>query len=352
MAKGKIVEFENFRAFAIIAVVLIHASSRGVTALDPASKIHMLFNFLNKIALFAVPSFIFMSGVVLFYTYYDRWQAKDIIPFYVKRLKFIVVPYLVVSLFYYLFNQRLYYGGIHFQLKSFLDMLPWAEAGYHLYFIIIIVQFYLLFPLLLFLVKKYPWVKRHFALIGIGLFMLFYVINTFYYSFPHRTSLCFTYFIYFFLGASIGMNYKAALAAAIRNRVFIGLSAFLTGMGLALLYIRMDYDRIASLYLFDFCFYAYGAFASLFLLWLAFVIIQKSSKLSSILQNTGAHSFGIYLIHPALLGLYIMKIHVPGGPLIFFLNFVVSFIVAFGGAYMITVLIKKFIKPYWVLIGK
>jgi peptidoglycan/LPS O-acetylase OafA/YrhL len=352
MSKGKIVEFEIFRAFAIIAVVLIHASSRGVTALDPASKIHTIFNFLNKISLFAVPSFIFMSGVVLFYTYYSRWQVKDIVPFYAKRLKFIVIPYLVVSLLYYLFNQRLYYGGINFQLKSFLNMLPWAEAGYHLYFIIIIVQFYLLFPVLLFLVKKYPLVKRYFTLIGVGLFLLFYTVNTFYYSFPHRTSLCFTYFIYFFLGASIGMNYKAALAAVIRNRVLISLSAFLTGTGLALLYIRMDFGRIGSLYLFDFCFYAYGAFASLFLLWLSYVIDQKSSKLSSIMQNIGAHSFGIYLIHPAFLGLYIMKVHIPGGPLIFFLNFIVSFIVAFGGAYIITVLIKKFIKPYWVLIGK
>jgi peptidoglycan/LPS O-acetylase OafA/YrhL len=352
MSKEKIVEFEIFRAFAIIAVVLIHASSRGVTALDPASKSHMIFNFLNKISLFAVPSFIFMSGVVLFYTYYSRWQVKDIVPFYAKRLKFIVIPYLVVSLLYYLFNQRLYYGGINFQLKSFLNMLPWAEAGYHLYFIIIIVQFYLLFPVLLFLVKKYPLVKRYFTLIGVGLFLLFYTVNTFYYSFPHRTSLCFTYFIYFFLGASIGMNYKAALAAVIRNRVLISLSTFLTGTGLALLYIRMDFGRIGSLYLFDFCFYAYGAFASLFLLWLSYVIDQKSSKLSSIMQNIGAHSFGIYLIHPALLGLYIMKVHIPGGPLIFFLNFIVSFIVAFGGAYIITVLIKKFIKPYWVLIGK
>jgi peptidoglycan/LPS O-acetylase OafA/YrhL len=352
MSKGKIVEFEVFRAFAIIAVVLIHASSRGVTALDPASKIHVIFNFLNKISLFAVPSFIFMSGVVLFYTYYARWQAKDIVPFYTKRLKFIVIPYLVVSLLYYLFNQRLYYGGIHFQLKAFLNMLPWAEAGYHLYFIIIIVQFYLLFPLLLFLVKKYPLIKRYFTLIGIGLFLLFYIVNTFYYSFPHRTSLCFTYFIYFFLGASIGMNYKEALAAVIKNRVFIGLGALVTGMGLALLYISMDFGRIGSLYLFDFCFYAYGAFASLFLLWLAFVIDQKSSKLSSIMQNIGKHSFGIYLIHPALLGLYIMKIHLSGGPMIFILHFIISFIAAFGGAYLLTVLIKKFIKPYWILIGK
>jgi peptidoglycan/LPS O-acetylase OafA/YrhL len=352
MSKGKVYEFELFRAFAIIAVVLIHATSQGVGLLDRYSKLHLIFNFLNKISLFAVPSFIFMSGVVLFYTYYAKWQLKDILPFYTKRLKFIVVPYLTVSLSYYLFNQRLYFGTVTFDWRHFVSLLPWAETGYHLYFIIIILQFYLLFPLLLFLVKKYPLVKKYFTWIGVGLFLLFYFTNNYYYSFPHRTSLCVTYFIYFFLGASIGMNYKAALASVLRNRFWICIFTFLTGVGLASLYILVDFNHIGPLYLFDLCFYAYGAFASLFLLWLSYTIHQKYSKLSVLMQNIGTHSFGIYLIHPALLGLYVMKIKSSGGSIAYFLYFMGGFIVAFGGAYVLTVLIKKFIKPYWVLIGK
>jgi peptidoglycan/LPS O-acetylase OafA/YrhL len=351
MAKGKIYEFELFRAFAIIAVVLIHATSIGVGLPDHQSKIHVLFNFLNKIFLFAVPSFIFMSGIVLFYTYYERWQVKDIIPFYAKRLKFIVVPYLVVSLLYYLFNQWLYNGPVTFQLNEFLSLLTWGDAGYHLYFIIIILQFYLLFPVLLYLVKRYPWVKRYFTWIGIFMFLLFYIIHHFH-NFSHRSSLCFTYFIYFFLGASIGMNYKNALASLIKYRLIISLIAFITGMGLAILYILVDFKHIEPVILFDLCFYAYGAFASLFLLWLAYAIHQKYSKLSCFFQSIGKHSFGIYLIHPAILGLFVMKVKISGGSALYFLYAMCSFIVAFGGAYLLTVLIKKFIKPYWVLIGK
>jgi peptidoglycan/LPS O-acetylase OafA/YrhL len=351
MAKGKVYEFELFRAFAIIAVVLIHATSLGVGLPDHQSKIHVLFNFINKISTFAVPSFIFMSGIVLFYTYYERWQVKDIIPFYAKRLKFIVVPYLVVSLLYYLFNQQLYYGPVTFQLDQFLPLLTWGEAGYHLYFIIIILQFYLLFPVLLYLAKRYPWVKRYFTWIGVFVFLLFYIINHFH-SFPHRSSLCFTYFIYFFLGASIGMNYKQALASVIRYRLMISLLAIISGVGLAILYILGDFKHKAPVVFFDLCFYAYGAFASLILLWLAYAIHQKYSKLSSFFQSIGTHSFGIYLIHPALLALYVMKVKISGGSGMYFLNAMCSFIAAFGGAYLLTVLIKKFIKPYWVLIGK
>jgi peptidoglycan/LPS O-acetylase OafA/YrhL len=352
MGKGKIYEFEVFRFFAIVAVVLIHSTSQGVGMLDPQSKIHVVFNFLNKISLYAVPSFIFMSGVVLFYNYYGKWQLKDIIPFYAKRLKFIVVPYVVVSLFYYLFNQRLYFHTMTINLSHFLSLLPWAKSGYHLYFIIIILQFYVLFPLLLFLVKKFPLVQRYFTWIGIGLFILFYFINKYYYSFPHRTSLCFTYFAFFFLGASIGMNYAKALASILKHRLWIGVCTLITGLGVVIPYVLVDYHHIAPQYVFDFFFYTYGIFASLFFLWLAYTIHQKYSKTSTVLQNIGSHSFGIYLIHPALLGLYTMKIKTSGGSIAYLLYFAGGFLVAFGGAYLLTVLIKKFIKPYWVLIGK
>jgi peptidoglycan/LPS O-acetylase OafA/YrhL len=352
MGKGKVYEFELFRAFAILAVVMIHATSQGVGILERHSIVHVLINFLNKISLFAVPGFIFMSGVVLFYTYYESWQLKDIVPYYTKRLKFIVVPYLVVSLVYYLFNQRLYGGSLAFNWRHFVSLLPWAKASYHLYFIIIILQFYLLFPLLLLLVKKYPIMKRYFTWLGVGLFLIFYVINNFYHNIPHRSSLCYTYFIFFFLGASIGMNYKAALAAIIRYQAWIIIVTLVTGLGLASLYIWADFSHVGDLYLFDFCFYTYGAFASLFLLWSSYRIHLKYSKLSTALQNIGKHSFGIYLIHPAILSLYVMKVKATGGSIAYFIYFMVSFALVFGGAYLITVLIKKFIKPYWVLIGK
>ncbi|MCL6457197.1 MAG: acyltransferase, partial [Gorillibacterium sp.] len=268
MGKEKVVEFEVFRAFAIIAVVLIHSTSRGVTVLDHESMIYWVFYFLNKISLFAVPSFIFMSGVVLFYTYYDKWKPKDIIPFYMKRLKFILVPYLVVSLLYYIFNQRLYYDSWTIDWGHFLMLLPLGHAGFHLYYIIIILQFYFLFPFLIFLVKKYPLVKRYFALIGLGLYLAFYMVNKFYYQFPYRPTMCFTYFIFFFLGASVGMNYKKALAVLIKYRVWVSAIALAAGLGVVGYYFMADLKRVGPGYLFDLSFNAYGAFASLFMVWL------------------------------------------------------------------------------------
>jgi peptidoglycan/LPS O-acetylase OafA/YrhL len=352
MSKAKVLEFEIFRAFAIIAVVLIHSSAEGWGMTDPHSKLHLFFGFLNKMSNFAVPAFIFMSGVVLFYTYYTRWQAKDIIKFYAKRLKFIVVPYIVVSLVYYLYNQQLFLGKMTFNLSEFLNLLPWADAGYHLYFIIIIVQFYLLFPLLLFCAKKFPLIKRHFTLIGIVLFLVFYIINKFYYAFEHKPSLCFTYFIFFFLGASIGMNYSDALTRMKKYRWAITIITLLSGLGLWWLYVLAGYKINLSNYLFDLSFNMYGAFASMSIILLAYVIHRNYAKLSSVFQSIGGHSFGIYLIHPALLSTFRLKVPASGGTLHYLLNFVGSFLVAFAGAYILTILIKRLIKPYWILIGK
>ncbi|MDB5055274.1 MAG: acyltransferase 3 [Bacilli bacterium] len=352
MAKGKILEFEIFRAFAILAVVMIHATSGGVVGLALKSKSHFLFQLLNTTAYFAVPSFIFMSGVVLFYSYYDKWRFKDILSFYVKRLKFIVIPYIVVSFLYYIFYQRLLTGTISIHPRYFLSLLPWADAGYHLYFIIIIVQFYLLFPLMMFFVKKFPQVKRHIILIGTVLFLSFYFVNKYYYAFPHRSSLFINYLIFFCLGAAIGMNYKEAIAK-IQRYQFAVISIFLfSGIGLLTYNVLQDFNIKWSNYFYDFCFNVYGAFASLFLLWLSYRIQHKFSKISRQLIRLGGYSFGIYLIHPALLSTYLHYVNPTGGVELFILNFVVSFLIAFIGALILTVIIKRYIKYNWIFIGK
>ena len=131
------------RAVGMLAVVLIHASSTfalrwsrftlwGVT---PAL-------FLNQAARFAVPLFFLLSGLGL-----GLGQKKFRLPdFWLGRLRRVGLPYLLWTLFYFLRNQ----GG----MAAFRDLaalgraLLWGSADSHLWFMAVLLQLYLLYPLL------------------------------------------------------------------------------------------------------------------------------------------------------------------------------------------------------------
>ena len=80
LSRPKLTEIDIIRAIAIIAVLVIHGTS-GATQLPLGTGSHAVFFILNKASLFTVPLFIWISGVVLFYTYYDRWEPGNVAGF-------------------------------------------------------------------------------------------------------------------------------------------------------------------------------------------------------------------------------------------------------------------------------
>ena len=102
MKREHIKEINIFRAIAILAVIMIHATSESINKINKESLYYVFYNGLNVFSSFAVPSFIFLSGLVMFYTYYDRTLTRtELLSFYKKRLLYIVLPYIVISTIYY-----------------------------------------------------------------------------------------------------------------------------------------------------------------------------------------------------------------------------------------------------------
>ena len=131
------------RACGMLAVVMIHASStfalqrsrfvlRGLT---PSL-------FCNQATRFAVPLFFLLSGLSL-----GLGRRKPKLPdFWLGRLRRVGLPYLLWTLFY-LFR----YHGL--SLSAFAPAalgraLLWGSADSHLWFIAVLLQLYLLYPLL------------------------------------------------------------------------------------------------------------------------------------------------------------------------------------------------------------
>ncbi len=142
----RLIILDFLRVFAIIAVILIHVTSRTLeqSGFD-ILRIPLTF-YLNTLSRFAVPLFILLSGYALGYRYKNAINVNE---FYKKRLYRLALPYLVWSAIY----QILIEGKTIFS-SDFIVKLINGSAAFHLYFIPAIFLLYLLFPLLI-KIKKY-----------------------------------------------------------------------------------------------------------------------------------------------------------------------------------------------------
>lgn len=138
---GRLPFFDFIKGLAIMAVVLIH-----VTLLFPVERITLeqqTLDVFNNLLRFAIAFFLIASGLLL-KPVAGRWAAWY--DFYARKVSRIVVPYLLVvlALGWY---QGLSWSQLAYQALS-------GDVSTPFYFMSILIQLYLLYPLL------YPWATR------------------------------------------------------------------------------------------------------------------------------------------------------------------------------------------------
>ncbi|MFH1207472.1 MAG: acyltransferase [Patescibacteria group bacterium] len=135
-------EVEALRGVAILAVMAIHTTN-PYTVLAGMSVLGVILMIANKIAGFAVPLFIFLSGFVLWARYGNFFNLRW---FYKKRARAILPVYVFATVFYTI---ALYFvNAKHFTAGTFLIDFLIGNTSYHLWFFILIMQFYLFYPIL------------------------------------------------------------------------------------------------------------------------------------------------------------------------------------------------------------
>ena len=127
------------RAFAIIAVVIIHVTSY-FSEIHTFSGLPTIIASIDIFSQFAVPMFILISGLVLSLRYDGEYSIKT---FYKKRINRILIPYLIWSIIYILLN---FIGNKNISASGLIFQLFTGTAFYHLWFFFLIFQLYLLFP--------------------------------------------------------------------------------------------------------------------------------------------------------------------------------------------------------------
>lgn len=144
--KSKVIDLDFVRATAIVFVVGIHVTAPFVV------KSSLAF-YLNNMMSSAVFLFLMVSGSSLWYG--SQGRELSYIQFIGKRMDKVLLPYVLWTLFYVSYLHEIW------GLRSFhpsringefwhkaIDGLMYGNAMYHLYFMLILIPLYFLFPLI------------------------------------------------------------------------------------------------------------------------------------------------------------------------------------------------------------
>jgi surface polysaccharide O-acyltransferase-like enzyme len=364
-AKRYIPEINLIRAIAILAVVMIHSTSYALVQLSVTSSYYRLYVFLHEFSSFAVPLFIFISGFVLCYTYLDKpVTASTVLTFYKKRMWNIAIPYTIFTVLYFILNykENTVYNTV---VKLSLQFLQ-GQAHGHLYFMFVIIQFIILFPLFLY-AMKWKRVRNHIWWIGFLLQWFYYYLNRIYIvhldgvpGIFHKTgSLFISYIAYFTFGIYLAVHFTKIMdwfaRRAAMKHILRSLSNVLWLLSGAY-YVYLRYEGLvnkqwADGQLFAYVWFVFNLLSVIAIFQLAIVIYYKfPALLGKIGGSIGVCSFGIYFLHPAIL-YYYRKIPVNGNSLMFHLYYFGEYLSALLIAWAITWVILRNFTWSWLLFG-
>jgi probable poly-beta-1,6-N-acetyl-D-glucosamine export protein len=360
--KPRLEYLDVYRALAIMAVITIHVTSFPMVNLPSGTWQQWFYQILNGASNFAVPSFLFLSGLVLFYNYYHRTQGNKswIAQFYKKRLMYILIPYVLWSFFYYASVQYMTGSSVVGNLDAFLLKLLDGKNYTHLYYFIIILQFYVLFPLLLKLARN-SFINKYIVPIAAVVQIAFLLANTRYLHINQTGILFITYFLHFCTGAYIGIHYERIFRALKRRSPLIG-AILLISVFAYIFAGKMYYQWFPALlpyksYLNFAIYYVFTLSASVFLVLFSSFIDRSGDSgrtrnaFQRMLHSIGASSFAIFLVHPFILVLW-RKFVVANSGAYYHYATLSGWLAALFGSWAFYLLLSRWKRWTWIMIGK
>lgn len=347
MLKKRIHEIDILRGITFLAVVMQHSLAGFIY--EPGLRIYesipsaLLLNIIR----FAVPLFVVITGFSLYYS--DK--GIGYISFIGKRFKQIILPYLLWTAIYDLFI--FFINGM--KIKSLSEVISeyikyslTGTASYHLWYMVLIIQFYFLYPMFkLFINKNRSKINNTIILIVFFILhiLLLYWYNNFSadvykssegitkYILAYKDRLFIMWMFYFFLGAYFALYYNEIKLLLYKIR-------YITGVGflVSLLFVMKKMTSVATInensdYIINHflgsplntLMFPLLIFSILFIYPLAEYILNNRVKIGEYLISVGKYSFGAYLIH-ALVLRYVnafLRLFFPW----FYMNIILSFII-------------------------
>ncbi|MFD0716944.1 acyltransferase [Paenibacillus sp. GCM10027626] len=328
MGKPRIEEWTQLRGLAFLAIVMQHSLADYIYRPDIEQADSVMLTMIYHLTRFGTPTFVFLSAVLLFYNYGEKFNYLQFIQ---KRFGDVYVPFLCWTLIYWLyvrvFTPSFWQKGGQ-EWGTLLKEIFVPQTGYQLWFIIMILQFYLLFPLFAWAYRAVrrrfePWdepkrTRRVIAIIAGSLVLYAVLLYLSYYrmgSWPGMLgepwSSLIEYRSYWFLMYAFYFVIGAVCASSIQKwRTWCTRLLPWTGLVFIGMYIRLGLDVLRgsgevvnlniSTYLKPSTFVI--IVAQMVLLYGLLIMMQgRSRAFLRLLSWMGRYSFGGYLVHALII---------------------------------------------------
>ena len=308
--KPHVRELDLVRALTVLGVISVHSTwfTTVGTSYWPSFAMDAL-HYTREV-------FLFLTGFVLFYTYYDRKIALG--SWWLRRFKLVGIPYVLWSAGYLIYGGTLARGIIPYLATLGPDLVT-GTAWFHLYYLIVTMQLYMVFPLFVWLVRKTE--GRHWWLLAaaavVQVFLMFVaefdpnltgITGPIRYIWDMRGQFFFTYEFYVILGALAAVHLDTLYRVVVDNArwVILGLVLGLAGMW-AFYVVEVGTGAMTP-------YGASGVFQPVMVPYALAVILTclvvgvrwaqsetRWPRVSALITLASELSFGVYLLHPMIL---------------------------------------------------
>ena len=276
---------EVLMGLAILSILIFHYTEDCYNASINYTGIVKLYK--TYIGSSGVDIFLLLSGLGLYYSFSKNNNIND---FYIKRIKRVIVPYLILAIPVYIWYDFIYLSdGIIYFLKNIFFITIFTNNNMLFWYIFFIIICYLIFPFIYKLINKSKDSMSIIKILSIIIVLIIglFFINKFYPTFFSKTNIMLLRFIPFILGILLGkfsLNNKKIKYYII---IFIlGLFSFL------LVRFNLIYNR---LFLFMF-----NLSIMFFIILIIDIISKKRDLVIKPFSFLGKYSLEIYLVHVAV----------------------------------------------------
>jgi peptidoglycan/LPS O-acetylase OafA/YrhL len=290
--KDKLYELDYMRFIACFAVMMVHITATGVEEYIHGSFPHILMLIINRSLKFTTPVFIFLSGVTSFYSYSSKNKKFNYFDFLKKRLPKILIAYLIWCAIYYDVYIRL--GYYVMDINFFLESVLKGTMSYHLYFVIIIVQMYIIGPIFFFILKNS---ERKIPILIFAGIITYLSAEFLRYNLSDRIFL--KYMVFYMSGIYVTLEYNKYIQWIKKNTIFIILGYIL----MVIIYTAAAfYNSVLN----TFIWFIFSSISILLVYSIGLLMKDKLKGIYGFIKLFGQSSYYIYLMHPLILTIMII----------------------------------------------